>query len=156
MAACRLELRGSRALAGALLLVHAAGAACVLAALPGPGGWALALLLVLLGGTAVRARALLRARHSIRAVELGPGGEAVLERADGQRRVRRVSARRHVGPWWVALPYADAPGRGLLIARDMLDRDDFRRLRLWALWGRVPEAAAGALDVIPQGESRTI
>lgn len=156
MAAFRLELRGSRTLAGALLLVHAAGAACVLAALPGPVGWGLALLLALLAGTGVRDHALLRARHSIRAVELGPGGEAVLERVDGRRRVRRVSARRHVGPWWVALPYADAPGRGLLIVRDMLDGNDFRRLRLWALWGRVPEATAGALDEIPQGQSRTI
>lgn len=156
MDALRAELRGSRALAGALLLVHAAGAACVLAALPGLGGWTLALLLLILGGTAAWNRALLRARHSVRAVELGPEGEAVLELADGRRHARRLSPRRHVGPWWVALPYADAPGRGLLITQDMLEGADFRRLRLWALWGRLPGAARNrALDVIPQGKSRT-
>lgn len=140
MAALRLELRGSRILAGALLLVHGAGAACVLAALPGVGGGALALLLVALGAAAAWDRALLRSRYSVRAVELGPEAEAVLERADGHRRPRRLSGRRHVGPWWVALPYADAPGRGLLITHDMLEAADFRRLRLWALWGRVPGA----------------
>ena len=141
MPALRLELRGSRVLAGALLLAHAAGAACVLAVLPGVGGGALALVLVILGGAAAWERGLLRARHSVRAVELGPEGQAVLERADGQRRPRRLSVRRHVGPWWVALPYADAPGRGLLVTQDMLGAADFRRLRLWALWGRVPRAA---------------
>ena len=141
MASLRLELRGSRVLAGALLLVHAAGAACVLAALPGFGGGALALLLVVLGGAAAWDRALLRARGSVRAVELGAEGEAILERADGGRDLRRLSDRRHVGPWWVTLPYADAPGRGLLITRDMLEAADFRRLRLWALWGRLPGAA---------------
>ena len=33
----------------------------------------------------------------------------------------------------------------VLVARDMLDPEMFRRLRVWALWGRVPggEAVAG-------------
>jgi hypothetical protein len=35
--------------------------------------------------------------------------------------------------------------RTLLVTRDMLHADSFRRLRVWALWGRLPAVAAKQL-----------
>lgn len=141
MAALRLELRASRALAGALALVHGAGAACLAAIVPGYAGAILALLFLALGAATARDRALLRARGSVRALELGEGGAATLELADGRRLAVRVGERRHVGPWWVALPLEGESRRSIVVARDMLPPAAFRSLRLWALWGRVPVAA---------------
>lgn len=140
MAAVRLELRASRALAGALALVHGAGAVCLAAVIPGHAGMALALLLLALGGAAARDRALLRARGSVRALELEGDGVATLELADGRRLAARVGRQRHIGPWWVALPLAGVSRRSLIVVHDMLPPAEFRRLRLWALWGRVPVA----------------
>ena len=141
MAALRLELRASRGLAGALALVHGAGAACLAAIVPGYAGAVLALLFLALGAVSARDRALLRARGSVRALELGESGAATLELADGRRLAVRVGQRRHVGPWWVALPLEGGARRNLVVARDMLPPAAFRSLRLWALWGRVPVAA---------------
>jgi hypothetical protein len=42
----------------------------------------------------------------------------------------------------VSLPLTGAGRRNLLVVRDMLPPGEFRALRLWALWGRVPGAAA--------------
>jgi len=141
MSVLRLELRASRALAGVLALVHVAAAACLVVVAPGYAGAALALLLLALGGTAARDKALLRARRSVRALELADDGAATLELADGRRLAVRVAQRRHVGPWWVALPLQGVSRRSLLVVRDMLPPAEFRVLRLWALWGRVPSSA---------------
>ena len=141
MSALRLELRASRAFAGALALVHGAGAACLAILMPGVPGAALAVLILALGLATARDRALLRARGSVRVLELGAGGAAMLELADGRRLAARVGERRHVGPWWVALPLEGQSRRNLVVARDMLAPQEFRSLRLWALWGRVPHAA---------------
>jgi hypothetical protein len=141
MAALRLELRASPALAGVLALVHGAGAACLVAVVPGHAGTALAFLLLALGGVAARDRALLRAHGSVRALELEGDGVATLELADGRRLPARVGRRRHIGPWWVALPLAGVSRRNLIVMRDMLPPAEFRCLRLWALWGRVPAVA---------------
>jgi hypothetical protein len=141
MALLRLELRASRALAGALALVHGAAAAGLVAALPGPAGAALALLVLALGGLTAWDRALLRSRGAVRALELADDGIATLELADGRRVAACIGPRRHIGPWWVALPVSGAPRRSLLVVRDMLAPAEYRYLRLWALWGRVPAAA---------------
>ncbi len=138
----RLELRASRALAGALLLSHAFAAGCIVAVLPGVWGGALATLLVALGAATAWDRALLRSAHSVRFVELYAGGLAVLGLADGSLLEGPVAARRNVSPWWVTLPLERRTRRTLLVARDMLSAGDFRRLRIWALWGRVPGVAA--------------
>ena len=137
----RLQLRGSPALAAALVLAHAAAAACIAAVLAEPWDWALAILVLALGAAAAWDRALLRAGRSVRVLELAAGGQAALGLADGRRLEGSVAARRNVCPWWVTLPVRGPAGRTLLIARGMLSEDDFRRLRLWALWGRVPGAA---------------
>ena len=138
----RMELRASPALAGALLLLHTIAAACVAAVLPGVWGGALAALVAALGAAAAWDRALLRSARSVRFVELYAGGLAVLELADGRRLEGPVAARRNVSPWWVTLPLERRTRRTLLVARDMLSAGDFRRLRIWALWGRVPGVAA--------------
>lgn len=135
MTRLRLELRASRALAGALALVHGAGAAAALLTLPGVLGAGLALLLLLLGGAA-----LVRAPGSLRALELAADGAVDLERASGARSTERIANRRHVTPWWVILP-VQSSWRAVLVTRDMLSAADFRHLRLWALWGRVPASA---------------
>ena len=138
----RLELRASRLLAGALLLVHALAAACIALVLPGVWGAALAALVAALGVATAWDRALLRSARSVRFVELYADGLAVLGLADGSRLEGPVAARRNVSPWWVTLPLERSTRRTLLVARDMLSAGDFRRLRIWTLWGRVPGVAA--------------
>lgn len=138
----RLELRASRALAGALLLSHAFAAACIAAVLPGVWGGALATLVAALGAATAWDRALLRAARSARFLELSAGGLAAVGLADGSRLEGTVAARRNVSRWWVTLPLQGPAGCTLLVARDMLSAGDFRRLRIWALWERVPRVAA--------------
>jgi len=143
--ALRLELGASRGLARALVLAHVAAAVCMLAVLPGATGAGLATLLVALGCVTARDRALLRARRSLRALELQADGRAILELADGSLLPGSVAARRNVNQWWVTLALQGAPHRTVLVVRDMLPAAEFRRLRIWALWGRVPGVAAPQL-----------
>ena len=140
MTRLRLELRASRALASAVLLVHGAGAAAALLTLPGVLAPGLAATLLVLGAAALWRGALLRAPGSVRAVELAEDGAVGLELASGARAAGRIAPRRHVSPWWVVLP-VQSSRRVVLVTRDMLAPGDFRRLRLWALWGRVPASA---------------
>lgn len=141
MSPLRLELRASRALAGALALVHGAAAAALAAAVPGLAGGALALLALALGAASIWDKALLRSGSAVRALELAAGGAATLVLADGRCLAARIGPRRHIGPGWVALPLSGASRRSLLVLRDMLPPTEFRWLRLWALWGRVPAPA---------------
>jgi toxin CptA len=143
MTVLRLELRASRALAGAVVLVHGAGAVAALLAAPGTPGLGLAALLLALGAATVWRAALLRAPGSVRALELAEDGAVRLELGSGARTTGRIADRRHVSPWWVVLP-VQASRRVILVTRDMVTPGDFRRLRLWALWGRVPAAAQPA------------
>ena len=138
----RLELRASRILAGALLLVHALAAACIALVLPGVWGAALAALVAALGVATAWDRALLRSARSVRHIDLYAGGQAVLGLGDDSRLQGTIATRRNISPWWVTLPLEGRVGRTLLVARDMLSEGDFRRLRIWALWGRVPRVAA--------------
>lgn len=143
----RLELGASNALAGALVLIHGTGAACLGWWIPGYAGPAMALLVLGLGAVSIFDRALLRNRASPSALELSADGAVTLESKDGRRQVCRAGARRYVGNRWVILDLSASPRRLLLVARDMLSPADFRRLKLWALWGRVPGAAHPALAV---------
>jgi len=105
-------------------------------------GWAVAALLIALGLATAWDRALLRARGSVREFSL-EGPQEVLLVLHGKGRARsRVGARRWVGARLVVLPLALPTRRALLVAGDMLGAEDFRRLRLWALWGRLPGVAS--------------
>jgi hypothetical protein len=135
----RIELAPSAFLASALVALHAAAALCVLALVPGAAGLALAALLALLGVSAAWSRALLRAPSAVRALELG-GPQLEVRLANGERMQAEVAERRYAGRHMVILPLARPVRRTILVTRDMTDADSFRRLRIWALWGRLPVA----------------
>jgi Membrane-bound toxin component of toxin-antitoxin system len=140
MTSLRLDLRASRALAAALALAHVLGAVCLLLLVRGPAGALLATMVVALGAAATWNRALHRGRSAVLALELGAGGIVTLELGDGRRAQRLVGGRRNVGRGWVILPLAGMPRRSVVVVRDMLAPAEFRCLRLWALWGKLPSA----------------
>lgn len=143
MSTVRLALRGSRALAAAILTVHAGAALAIAIAVPGRAAVALAWLVFALGAAAAWDRALLRGARSARALEVGEDGALRVQRASGAPLEARPGGRRHVSPWWVVLP-VKGWARSVVVAADMLGPEEFRRLRLWALWGRVPGAGPRA------------
>jgi hypothetical protein len=140
----RVELAPSAVLAIALCALHAAAALCVLAVLPGMAGVAVAALLALLGMASAWSRALLRAGSSVRALELA-GAALEVRLANGACFPAEAAARRYAGRWLVLLPLRRPVRRTILVTRDMTDADSFRRLRIWALWGRLP----GAVEQLP-------
>jgi hypothetical protein len=136
----RLELSASWTLAAAIVATHAVAAGSVLAVTPGFAGAALAAAFVLLGLAAARARALHGSRGSVRALELS-GNEIVLELKDGRRVPAELGASRHVSRFLVTLPVRRPMRRTVLVTAGMLPAEEFRRLRLWTLWGKLPVAA---------------
>ena len=137
----RVRLAPSRALAAAVLGVHGLGAACILAILPGGAGAAAALLLLALGAAAAWDRALLRSRRAPRAIEIDATGAARCILASGEALEALPVGGTGVTRFWVALGLGAGYRRHFLVTADMLDPELFRRLRLWALWGRVPGVA---------------
>ena len=126
-----------------IVALHAAAAASVLAVLHGIAAALLALALFLLGLAAAWSRALLRSRASVRALEI-TGQALTLELRGGDRLAAQIAERRYVSRLAVTLPLRQ-PRRTLLITADMLPATEFRRLRIWALWGRLPGVAAAPL-----------
>ena len=141
MSATRLELSPSWILAGAIVALHAAAAVSVLAVLEGLPGVLLAAGFLLLGLAAAWSRALLGAAGSVRALELS-GPEMVVVLKDGRRLAAELAERRHVSRFMVTLPLRRPLRRTVLVTGDMLPPAGFRRLRLWALWGRLSVATA--------------
>jgi hypothetical protein len=134
----RLELCPSWVLAIAIVGVHAAAAICIFIVIPTLGGTALAAALLALGLAAAWSRALLRSKASVRALELS-GPQITLELRSGERLAAELAATRHVSRVMVTLPVRRPVRRTILVSRDMLGAEEFRRLRLWALWGRLPK-----------------
>jgi len=145
-AAARLELRASPALAAAIIVAHAAAAAAAYMVVPGVMGAALAAALFALGVAAAWSRALLRSAGAVRAMEIG-GPQPVFELANGESFAADVAARRYVTRYVVALPLGRPLSRTLLVTADMLGAQEFRRLRIWALWNRLPTVAPKQLTV---------
>ena len=143
-AVLRLELRPSRALAAGLLGAHLAVAACLYLIVSGAAGLALAALAAGLGAATAWDRALLRGVRAPRIIELRGDGAAGVESASGWRCPVAGGGGR-AGRRWVIIALQGASRRSLLVTQDMLDAESFRRLRLWALWGRLPGAAATRL-----------
>jgi hypothetical protein len=140
----RLELRPSPLLAAAAVGLHAAAAAAALLALPGTPGALLAGLLLALGAWTAWSRALLRAPSSVRVLELD-GTRAGLTLAGGATLEGELAGRRYVSRHVVALALRGPARRALLVTPDMLGGDSFRRLRIFAIWGRLPAVAAKQL-----------
>ena len=103
-----------------------------------------AVLFLALGLAAAWSRALLRAPGSVRAIHLG-GAQPVFELANGDSFPAAVGERRYVTRYVVALPVKAPLSRTLLVTADMLGAQEFRRLRIWALWNRLPGVAAKQL-----------
>lgn len=140
----RLDLQPSRLLAGLIVAAHGAAAVCAALVLPGPAGGLLAAALLGLGAATAWDRALLRSRNSVRAIEITPSG-LVLELAGGGRYPAQVGARRYVSRLMVTLPLRSPSRRTLLITPGMLEGALFRRLRVWAIWGKLPPVAGKQL-----------
>jgi hypothetical protein len=130
----RLELAASPVLAVAIVVLHLGAALCTILVLSGPLGWLLALAIAGLGGASAWSRALLRSPASVRALEL-KGETLSAELASGERIAGDAAGRRYVNRWLVTLPLRR---RTLLVTAGMLDPAAFRRLRIWAVWGRLP------------------
>jgi len=133
-------------MAAVILVAHLAGACCLVIVFPGAGAAGIALLVALLGAITAWERALHRGRNSVRGLELCDGGVAQLEMVDGRRVAGTVSERRNVNRWWVTLPLQGKSRRIVVVTRDMVPAGDFRRLRIWALWGRLPSVAAARVS----------
>jgi hypothetical protein len=142
----RLELAPSAGLAIALVALHAAAAACFLAVLPAFPGFVGALPVFGAGLWSAWSRALLRAPSSVRSLQVA--GEALeLGLADGRHVVAEPAQRRYVGRFLVLVPVRRPVRRTIVVTRDMLGDESFRRLRVWALWGKLP--AVSRADVPP-------
>ncbi len=136
----RLRLSPSPAFAAALVALHACAAVCILLVLPSFPGAALAICLMALGLAAAWSRALLRSASSVRAIEIEAGG-ASFELAGGERVAAQLTRRRYVNRFMVALPVQGRLPRTVLVTLDMLGEESFRMLRIWALWGKLPQVA---------------
>jgi hypothetical protein len=134
----RLELSRSWILAAVILALHGAAAASLVAVVPGWAGAALGAGFMLLGLAAAWARALHGSSASVRALEIGDA--LVVELKDGRRLAAELGASRHVSRFMVTLPVSRPVRRTILVTRDMLGEEEFRRLRLWALWQKLPVA----------------
>ena len=135
-----LQLSPSRPLAVLIVAAHLCAAAAAALALPGWAGGLLAAALAALGLASAWSRALLRSPRSVRALRFGDG--AVAELASGASFALRQGG--HVSRFMVTLAARDSR-RHLLVTADMLDRESFRVLRLWALWGKLPGVAGKQL-----------
>jgi hypothetical protein len=134
----RLVLNPSPGFAATILGVHALAAASLWISFPGRVAAVIALLVAVLGCVTAWDRALLRGRRSVRALEIGGPEDVLLEFSDGTRRAARSPRRRHVSRFGVGLRLVGLRRRSLFVWAGMLDPVAARRLRLWALWGRVP------------------
>jgi hypothetical protein len=136
----RLVLSPSPAFAAVIVVLHASAGICAFLVIGAPAGAALGAMLAALGMAAAWSRALLRAKRSVRALDIG-GDELVVELANGVRFAAAAPRRCYVSRLAVVLPV----GRTVLVAADMLSPAEFRRLRLWALWRKLPAVAAKQL-----------
>ena len=143
MSGTRLALLPSWFLAAAIVGLHAAAAAALLVAMPGWPAAALALALVALGLAAAWSRALLRSPLSPRILVLSEKG-IELETANGRTFTAPRADGGHVSRFMVTVPVR---GRTILVTRDMIGGEEFRRLRLWALWGRLPRRSVAAAQL---------
>jgi len=141
----RLELAPSRWFAGVILVVHMLAAASFLTSLTAWPGALLAVLIFGLGCFAAWDRALLKGEHSPIAIEIQASGDALVLLRDGK--FSQLSAVQGIGVtrFWVALAAALPARRSVLVVSGMLGEESFRRLRLWALWGKVPGVVPGQL-----------
>ena len=137
----RLALKPSPLLATAIVAAHAAAAACAALLLPALPGALILVALLVLGALAACRAALLLSPSAVRTLEI-EGTKITLTLANGASLAAEIAERRYVHRFMVVVLVRRPARRAILITRDMLPGDSFRLLRVWALWGRVPVAAA--------------
>jgi hypothetical protein len=137
----RLELRPSYPLAAAIVAAHGGAGLAVVFLMRDAYGIALGAALLALGIAAAWSRALLRGGDAARALDVS-GGDVICELASGRRVSVTTARRRYVSRVLVTLPLGR---RTLLVTADMLTASEFRRLRVWALWGKLPAVAGEQL-----------
>jgi hypothetical protein len=142
----RLELAPSPLLAILIVALHAAAGLSVLIVMPRLPGALLAALLLALGIALAWSRALLRSRSSVRAMELD-GAQLDVLLASGERFRAEIAERRYVSRFVVSILLRRPVRRTILVTQDMLGGDLFRRLRIWAVWGKLPGVAAKQLPL---------
>jgi len=133
-------------LAIAIVALHAAAGLSPRMVMPRLPGVLLAVLLLALGIALAWSRALLRSRSSVRAMELD-GAQLEVLLASGERFRAEVAERRYVGRFVVSILLRRPVRRTILVTQDMLGGDLFRRLRIWAVWGKLPGVAAKQLPL---------
>jgi hypothetical protein len=143
--ALRLPLSASYGFGALIVAAHALAAGCFLTILQGWTGFALAFLALALGAAAAWDRALLRGARSPRMIELHPSGEAWCGLANGESLSILPPSGNSVSRIWVALRLDSPRRRSLLVTQGMVAPDAFRRLRLWARWGKLAGVAARPL-----------
>ncbi len=140
----QLRLRPSWGLAALMAGAHALAALCVLAVSTSLAAVAMAGLVFALGAASAWDRALLRGRSSPRGLELTADGGLRVCLADGTR-IAAEDGARMVHRRLVALILRNPKRSSVLVGGGMLDADAFRKLRIWALWGRLPGVAPAQL-----------
>jgi hypothetical protein len=140
----RLHLRPSWRLAALIAGAHLLAAGCIAAVSTAPAALLLAALVLALGAASAWDRALLRARQSPRALELLADGRLEVRLADGSR-APVSDAARMVNRLLVSLTLRNSRRKAVLVVAGMLAPEEFRRLRVWALWGRLPGVAPAQL-----------
>ena len=126
-----------------IVAAHLLAALCILAVSTSGAAFALAMLVLALGGASAWDRALLRGRQSPRSLEISAQGRLEVRLADGSR--IPSEAARMVNRLLVALILRNRTRSSVLIVAGMLAPEEFRRLRVWALWGRLPGVAPAQL-----------
>ena len=136
--------RASPWLALLLLCAHVAAGAAAWISIGAAAGAALALLAMAAGILATHRYALLLAKDSPASLRFDEVAELRIVDRIGRDWIPVADSPRYVCRWFVIIA-ASGPGgrvRQLLVTRDMLPHEPFRRLRIWALWGAVPAGAA--------------
>jgi toxin CptA len=132
----RVWLRPSWTLVAAIALAHLAALATAVAALPG------AAAAVVAAGVALSAighlrEALHRAPQAVTGLELSADGRVAVADPSGDWLTARLRSVAVPVPWLAVVTLRDALGqrRAAVVLPDALDREAFRRLRVWLRWG---------------------
>ena len=144
----RIELQPARRLAWLLGAVHL-GALLLLAMLP-MAWWASTVLAALLVASALRTISrdvLRRGPRAVTALEFADREQVQIRTGDGNWHGGRLLGTSTIGASLAVLNIR-LEGQGIqhvVISRDGIDGDDFRRLRVWLRWGPRPAGADAEL-----------
>lgn len=133
----QVEIRPSRQLALLLMAGHAAALFAVLSALPARADMMLAPVLLFSLGYFLLRDAWLRLAESCVVLEIAPEG-IILVRRDGERLPCMLRSGSVVTPWLTVLnllPQGTRLGRGIILLPGSLEKESYRRLRVWLRWG---------------------